>query len=714
MDFSATPKELLFEKKQQFEHRGDLILENRTFKAIINRTDILLALSVVAILIFMIIPLPSILLDILLAVNITCSLMILLIPMYSIKPLEFSVFPGILLLITLFRLSLNVASTRLILGEAYAGEVIESFGSFVVKGNYVVGLVIFIILIIINFVVITKGSGRIAEVTARFTLDAMPGKQMAIDADLNSGLIDETEARRRRDEIRGEADFYGAMDGASKFVRGDAVAGLLITFINILGGLIIGVVQLKMSVQDALATYTILTVGDGLVTQMPALIISTSAGIIVSKTSTEISLAQSVTRQFLSKTRPIYISSGVLLLLGFVPGLPTLPFLLLGGATGGIGYLTKGLIEEMQAESEEDGLEEPEEHVADKIENYLHVDPLEIEIGYSLIPLIDVNQGGDLLESLTMIRKQIAQQLGIVVPPIRIRDNVQLGSNEYVIKIKGNEAARGEIMTGYYLALTPGGEEEELDGIKTIDPTFQMNAYWLNQEQKEKAELKGYTVVDASSVVSTHLMEVLKAKTYKILDRQAVQKLLDNFKEAHPAVVEELIPDLLSVGAVQNVLKNLLKEHIPIRDLSTILETLSDYAPHTKDADLLTEYVRNALAETISNLYKDEREEITAMTLDPRFEEQVMSQMKNGAPPVQNFGLPPIAINKIFSETAEKMQEMIATTGKALLITSPKIRRFVRNFFEPVLPNLTVLSYSDLTSNLKINSIGSLGVIHHD
>ena len=689
-------------------------MRDRLFKAFLQRTDILLALAVVAILVFMIIPLPSVLLDILLTVNITCSLMILLIPMYTVRPLEFSVFPGILLLVTLFRLSLNVASTRLILGEAYAGAVIESFGSFVVKGNYVVGLVVFVILIIINFVVITKGSGRIAEVAARFTLDALRGKQMAIDADLNAGLIDEKEARRRRDEIRDEADFYGAMDGASKFVRGDAVAGLLITFVNILGGLIIGVLQMGMNVQEALATYTILTVGDGLVTQIPALIISTAAGIIVTKTSTQTSLAQTVTSQFFRRTRPIYIASGVLMLLGMVPGLPTLPFFLLGSATGGIGFLTSDLLAEMKAEAEEATAEEEEAPPPDKPENYLHVDPLEIEIGYSLIPLIDVNQGGDLLDSLTMIRKQIAQQLGIIVPPIRIRDNVQLQSNEYVIKIKGNEVGRGEVLNGHYLALTPDGEDDELGGIKTVDPTFHMTAYWLNEEQKERAELKGYTVVEASSVVSTHLMEVLKKNAYKIMNRQAVQNLIDNFKKDHPAVVEELIPDLLSIGVVQNVLRNLLREHIPIRDLTTILETLADYAPLTKDPDILTEYVRNALAETITNLHRNEQGEIVALTLDPQLEEEILTQMKDGQPPRQNLGLAPEKVNAIFAATAEKMQEAMATTGKALLITNPKIRRYVRAFFEPVLPNLVVLSYADLTPHVHIRVLGSIGVTQHD
>lgn len=690
------------------------MVKSSFLQSLLQRTDILLAVSVVCILMFMIIPLPSFVLDILLAINITCSLMILLVPMYAVKPLEFSVFPGILLIVTLFRLSLNVASTRLILGEAYAGNIIEAFGGFVVKGNYVVGLVIFFILVIINFVVITKGAGRIAEVAARFTLDALPGKQMAIDADLNTGLIDEKDARQRRDEIRREADFYGAMDGASKFVRGDAVAGLLITLINILGGLVIGVLQLNMSPREAMTTYTILTVGDGLISQIPALLISTSAGIIVSKASSDVSLAQSLTTQLLAKSRPIYIASGVLLVMGLVPGLPTLPFLILGVATGSLGYLTKGVMAEEAVEDDESELEGIEAPPEDRIENYLHVDPLEIEIGYSLIPMIDANQGGELLESLTMIRKQIAQELGIVVPPIRIRDNVQLNSNEYVIRIKGNEVGRGEVMDGYYLALVPDEQEEELEGMRTIDPTFHLPAYWLNKEQKEKAEIKGYTVVDAPSVIATHLLERLKSNAYKILDRQAVQNLLDTFKVEHPAVVEELVPGTISVGTIQNVLKNLLRENIPIRDLNTILESLADYIPMTKDADLLAEYVRVGLSETISNLYKDGEDTITTLTLDPRLEERVMKQMEGGQRLRQNLGLPPSAINELFTQAAPKIQQMMSTQGRAIVTTNPAIRRYIQRFLEPVFPNLIVLSYAELTTNLKINSIGTIGIEHYD
>ncbi|MFQ5769851.1 MAG: flagellar biosynthesis protein FlhA, partial [bacterium] len=563
------------------------------------------------------------------------------------------------------------------------------------------------------FVVITKGSGRIAEVAARFTLDAMPGKQMAIDADLNTGLIDEKEARHRRDEIRREADFYGAMDGASKFVRGDAVAGILITAINILGGLIIGVLQLKMQLTDALATYTVLTVGDGLVSQIPALLISTSAGIIVTRAAAEDNLAKTVTSQLLTKPRVSYVSGSVLVILGLVPGLPGLPFFLLGAVTAGIGYFSSGMIAETAREV---AAEEPVPDLAekDKIENYLHVDPLEIEIGYSLIPMIDVNQGGDLLESLTMIRKQIAQELGIIVPPIRIRDNVQLNSSEYVLRIKGNEVARGEVMNGYYLALLPEGADDELEGIKTVDPTFKMPAYWMNKEQKEKAELKGHTVVEASAVISTHLMEVLKSNAYKILDRQAVQHLLDNFKDDHSAVIEELVPNLLTIGAVQNVLRNLLYENIPIRDLSTILETLADRAPLTKDPELLTEYVRVSLAETISHLYKNENGEMFALTLEPTFEEYVLNQLSGGKQPGQNFNLPPAEINKIFTQVAEKMQEMLSTTGKALLVTGPMIRRYIRKFFDSVHPGLVVLSYAELLPDIVINSVGSIGISNYD
>ncbi|HEX9653235.1 MAG TPA: flagellar biosynthesis protein FlhA [bacterium] len=682
-----------------------------------NRTDVLLALAIVGILIFMIIPLPSFLLDILLAISITISLMILLVPIYAINPLEFSIFPGLLLMVTLFRLSLNVATTRLILGEAYAGEVVEAFGNFVVGGNYVVGLVIFIILVVINFVVITKGSGRIAEVAARFTLDAMPGKQMAIDADLNAGMIDESEARRRRDEIRKEADFYGAMDGASKFVRGDAIAGLLITAINIVGGLVIGMLQLNMSLSDALATYTILTVGDGLVSQIPALLVSTSAGIIVTKTRSEDNLAKTMTRQLLTKPRATYVSGSVLLGLGLVPGLPTVPFVILGLLMVGIGYVSQSV---KAAKVVESPPPPPPAPVKEQIESYLHVDPLEVEIGYGLISMIDANQGGDLLDNLTMIRKQIAQELGIIVPPMRIRDNVQLNSNEYVIRMKGNEVGRSEVMKGYFLALVPDGEGDELEGIKTIDPTFQMPAYWVNQQQKEKAELKGYTVVDATAVISTHLMEVVKANAHKILDRQAVQRLLDNIKKENAAVVDELVPNLLSVGVVQNVLRNLLQEMIPIRDLSTILETLADRAPMTKDSDLLTEFVRVALAETITTMFKNESGELYVMTLDPKLEEHVLSQLSGGLSaqagkhPGQNFNLPPLAVKKLFEQVAGKMQQLISTNGRAILLTGPRIRRYIRVFFASVYTNLVVLSYAELLPDVVINSVGSIGISNYD
>ena len=684
------------------------------FYLIQQRTDILLPIAVVAMLLFMIIPLPSFFLDTLLAINITCSLMILLVPMYVNKPSEFSVFPGILLIVTLFRLSLNVASTRLILGEAYAGKVIEAFGSFIVKGNYVVGLVIFIILIIINFVVITKGSGRVAEVAARFTLDAMPGKQMAIDADLNAGLINEEEARDRRNEIRKDADFYGSMDGASKFVRGDAIAGVLITFINIVGGLIIGILQHNMSFSQALQTYTILTVGDGLVSQIPALLISTSAGIIVTRAASEETLASSIGNQLFSKPRASYVSGGVLLFMGMVPGLPFLPFFMLGALTVGVGYMSQGLAAELKEKERliEEPSQEPEPEL--RIEEYLHVDPLEIEIGYSLIPLIDANQGGDLLDSITMLRKQIAQEYGIVVPPIRIRDNVHLGSNEYVIKIKDNAVAHGEVMTGYYLALTPDGEDDALEGIKTIDPTYNLPAYWLNPQQKEQAELKGYAVVDASAVISTHLMEILKRNAYKILDRQAVQGLLDTLKEDHPAVVEELVPNMMTVGTVQNVLRNLLKEHIPVRDLPTILETLADRGTLTKDPELLTEYVRSTLSESISSLFKNDQDEIVAMTLDAKLEEHIMNQMTEGKQIGQNLNLPPSAVNELYQQASQKIHDLTVMGDRAIIITGPAVRRYVKRFFEPVLPQLIVLSISELLPDIVINTIGSIGIENYD
>lgn len=673
---------------------------------LLSNSNVALAVLVVLILTVMIIPLPTFLMDVLLVMNITGALVILFVAIYVLKPLEFSVFPGLLLIVTLFRLSLNVATTRLILTQAYAGELIQAFGSFVVRGNYFVGIIIFLILVIINFIVITKGATRIAEVSARFTLDAMPGKQMSIDADLNAGLIDDQEAQRRREQIVKEADFYGAMDGASKFVRGDAIAGLLITAINIVGGLIVGVLQKGMTIGEAASRYTILTVGDGLVAQIPALIISTSAGIIITRASSESNLGTDIANQIVRQPKAIFITAGVLGLMGLVPGLPFVPFTLMALIMAGSGYLVEKALKAREELVEEEKVEE-EGEVEEKIEEYLHPDPFEIEIGYGLIPLVDVNQGGNLLKRISTIRKSIAIELGVIVPPIRIRDNIQLKSNEYVFKIYGVECARYELMMGYYLVLNPD-DRVELKGIDTVEPTFGLQAKWIPKSEKDKAEMAGYTVIEPVAVIATHLMEVLKSNAYKLLDRQETQRMLDHLKETHPAVVEGVVPDVVSLGTVTQVLKNLLKEGIPIRNLVTIMETIADYAPMTKDPEVLTEYVRAALAEVITSYFKQDQGYVTVITLDPRLEDKIMENIRNGGGRLQNLGFSPEQVNKIFKSLSEKIERTIEMGTRPVLLVSPHIRRYLRNFIEPVLPNVAVLSYNELTPDTELKTVGSV------
>jgi flagellar biosynthesis protein FlhA len=659
----------------------------------------------------MIIPIPTFALDLLLALNITLAVVIIMVAMYTDDALAFSVFPGLLLMVTLFRLSLNVASTRLILGEAYAGTIIQAFGSYVVAGNYVVGLVIFLILVLINFIVITKGSGRIAEVAARFTLDAMPGKQMAIDADLNNGMIDEDEARDRREKITREADFYGAMDGASKFVRGDAMAGLLITLINIIGGLIIGVLQMKMTASEALSTYTLLTVGDGLVAQIPALIISTSAGIIVSRAASESSLGTDITRQLLQQPRPLFIASGVLVFFAIVPGLPTIPFLVLAGIAGYLGYQLNSADKEQKREEIETEVKAAAVREPERIEDYLTVDPLELEIGYGLIPLVDNEQDGDLLNRITLIRKQQALSLGIIIPPIRIRDNIQLKPQQYVIKIRGNEVASGELHMGHFLALDPGTAKGKIQGIATKEPTYGLPAVWVPSNTKERAENMGYTVVEPAAVLATHLVEVLKSNAHKILSREDTKSLIENFKKQNATVVEELIPNLMTYGGVHKVLQKLLKEGVPIRDLGTILETLADYSTLTKETDILTEYVRYALSATITQKYQDADGKIYAMTIDPALEkvigdETARQQGAKGAA----LALPPQILNQIYQQINQHVQDMQSQGRQPILLCSPTVRATLRRLVEPVLPQLAVISYGELLVNVEVESIGMLQV----
>ncbi len=688
---------------------NDIYPANPFLDRLTSRADVIVSVAVIGIVILMIFPVPSVLLDVLLAFNIAISLIVLLMAMYTIEPLQFSVFPGMLLVLTLFRLSLNVASTRLILADGYAGEVIQSFGGFVVKGNYVVGLIIFVILVVINFVVITKGSGRIAEVAARFTLDAMPGKQMAIDADLNNGVIDEKEARKRRDKISREADFYGAMDGAAKFVRGDAVAGILILIVNIVGGLIIGAVQRGMPLVEALQTYTLLTIGDGLVTQIPALIVSTGAGLLVSRAASESHLGKDLTTQLLFNPKAIAIASGVLLFFAMMPGLPTVPFLLLAGSTGYLAVMTRrGSKEgERAAAMAAKLIAKPEE----KITDYLHVDPLELEIGYALIPLVDKEQNGDLINRIAVIRKQQALEMGIIIPPVRIRDNLQLKPNDYLVKIRGNEVARGDLRLGSFLALNPGTATGKIKGVATREPTYGLPALWITDSDRDMAENYGYTVVEPAAVLATHLVELLKRNAYKILAREDAKKLLDNLKTSSPSVIDDLIPAVLTLGTVHKIMQKLLKEGIPIRDLAVILETLGDWAQHTKDPDLLTEYVRYALAPTINERFAEDDGKIYAITLDPQLEASIADEVQRS----QNRGLGGLAlapklINAIYRQMIKATDQCAQSGRRPIVVCSPTVRASFHRLLEPVMPNVTVLSYGELLVNTQIESIGAVGM----
>jgi len=671
-----------------------------------TNSNIYLSVAMVIILAVMIMPIPTFLMDMFLVMNIASALVILFVALYVLKPVEFSVFPGLLLIVTLFRLSLNVGTTRLILGQGYAGEIIEAFGMFVVQGNYVVGAVIFLVLVIINFVVITKGATRIAEVSARFTLDALPGKQMSIDADLNAGLIDDMEARNRREEIAREADFYGSMDGASKFVRGDAIAGLLITGVNIIGGLAIGVLQRGLLIGEAASTYSLLTIGDGLVAQIPALIISTAAGIVITRSASSTDMGSEITEQVTNQPKAVLITSAVLALMGLVPGLPFIPFMIMSGIIALMGFsIKKAKRKKLEEENIVDELPTPA--AEERIEEYLHPDPFEIEVGYGLISLIDENQGGNLLGRISTIRKSMAMDLGLIIPPIRIRDNVQLKANEYVFKIYGIEVDKGEAMVEYYLVLNPD-DRMEMDGIETIEPTFGLPAMWISRHKKEEAEIAGYTVVEPPAVIATHLMETLRKNAYRLLDRQQTQRMLDHLKETHSAVVDGLIPDIISLGVVEQILKNLLREKIPIRNLVMLLEAIADHATQTKDPDVLTEFVRASMSETITDMFKQNRKQIDVATFDPHLEDSIMSALKSGNGSSQNLGFTPNQVTNIFKDISEKVESMLTGGSNPILLVSPLLRRQVKNFVDPIFPNLSVLSFSELTSETDLNAIGTV------
>ena len=668
-------------------------------------SDLLVALAVVLVVAMMVIPLPPWLLDVLLTVNLSFALVILLVTIYTREALEFSVFPSLLLITTLFRLSLNVSSTRLILLQGHAGQVIQRFGEFVVGGSPIVGFIVFLILVIIQFVVITRGAERVAEVAARFTLDAMPGKQMSIDADLNAGLVTEAEARRRRQEIEREADFYGAMDGASKFVKGDAVAAVIITVVNLLGGFIIGMVLGGLSLEESMRRYSLLTVGEGLVTQIPALLISTATGIVVTRAASEANLGDDLLAQLTRQPRVLWITGGLLAFLALVPGLPKLPFLLLGAVLGGVAYSLEGSVRrQVQVETKEAARERKPESVVSLVQ----VDPVEIELGYALLPLADSEQGGDLLDRVVLIRRQLALELGLVVPPIRIRDNItQVAPNNYVIKFKGVEVATGEILPDHFLALNPGTAEEGVSGIPTREPTYGLPALWVTRAEKEKAELLGYTVVDPSSVLATHLTEVLRNQGYELLGRQEVKTLIDTIKESHPAVVEELIPSLLTVGEVQKVLQNLLKEGISIRDLVTILETLADYAPSTRDPDQLTEYVRQALARALARQFGLDRGKAKVITLDPNLERRLaegIQRTERGS----YLALDPELIQSLLENARREFERMLGTGQQPIILCSATVRPHLRRLLERLLPRLVVLSYNELAPNVQVEVVGTI------
>lgn len=668
--------------------------------------DALLAAVVILILALMVIPLPSFLLDVLLTLNITLSLVLLMVAMYITHPLELSVFPGLLLMLTIFRLSLNIASTRLILGEAYAGDVISAFGSFVVKGNYVVGFIIFLILVLVQFVVIVKGAGRIAEVAARFTLDAMPGKQMAIDADMNAGLISEKEARERRAQIAREAEFYGAMDGASKFVKGDAIAGLLINIVNIIGGFIIGVAQKGMALSDSLQTYTVLTVGDGLVSQIPALIVSTAAGMIVTRSASGNPLDVELRGQLFGRPKALLIASGALLLFAVVPGLPTAPFLLLAGLTGTLGYVKMRDTRQVALPETTTGAEAKE--TQEQIEDFLQVDPVELEIGYGLISLVDERQGGDLFHRISNIRKQVALELGIVIPPIRVRDNLQLEPSEYVLKIRGNSVARNRLLMDRLLAMKAGAEEETIDGIAVNEPAFGLPAVWIMPHQREQAELLGYTVVEPAAVLGTHLQETLRQNADRILSRQDTKKLIENLKKDYPAVVEEMTPELLSTGTVQKVLQSLLREGIPIRDLVTILEALIDYARVTKNVDVLTEYVRHALSDTIARLYKSADGVVYAISVNPRLEQILTSALQNQRETGPTLGLSPETIQEIHRSLKAALETALAGGYRPIVLCAATIRPYFYRLIHTTFPTVAVLSVTELPPDTEIEFIGTV------
>lgn len=674
-------------------------------------SDLYVIVAVVLVVVMMVLPLPPALLDLLIALNISLSLLLILLTMNVVEPLEISAFPSIVLIMTLFRVALNISSTRLILLTGNPGKIITAFGQFVVGGNYVVGFVIFLILVIVQFLVITRGSERVAEVAARFTLDAMPGKQMSIDADLNSGLITEAEARARRRAVEREADFYGSMDGASKFVKGDAIASIIITLINLIGGFAVGVGQKGLDISQALTRYTLLSVGDGLVSQIPALLISTATGIIITRAASEHNLGQELTQQMLSNRKVLFTAAGIIAVFAAVPGLPTLPFLVIAGICGSLGYFTgpaAPTTEEMEKAEEQAVAEEARS--PEKLVSLLQVDPIELEIGYGLIPLVDTAQGGDMLDRISMIRRQCALELGLIVPVIRIRDNLQLPPGAYVIKIKGIQAARGELMTNHYLAMDAGGVTEKVEGIPTTEPAFGLDALWISAGMREKAEYAGYTVVDAPTVLATHLTEVIRSHAPELLGRQETKTLIDGLRENYSAVIDELIPNLMTLGEVQKVLQNLLREGVPIRNLVTILETLADTAPLTKDTDFLTEYVREALGRQITMMYL-ENDVLHVLTLAPEWEDAISSAIdytEHG----MTVSLDPRLLQSLYVQLGRALEEH--PLPHPIILVAPQIRAALKHLTQRAIPKLVVLSYNEIAPDIEVQAHGVVKWINNE
>ncbi|MBM2814856.1 MAG: Flagellar biosynthesis protein FlhA [Ignavibacteria bacterium] len=705
-------------KNQQlaiFESAPFRTMRDNVLPVFTRNPDVALAAGVLMILGLLIIPLPPMMLDMLLAVNIALSVLIILVAVNLVSPLEFSAFPTILLITTLFRLGLNVASVRLILSEAHAGYIIQAFGTFVIKGNYVVGIIIFIILLVINFVVIIKGSSRIAEVAARFTLDALPGKQMSIDADLNAGYIDEQTARRRREELTQESDFYGSMDGAAKFIRGDAIAGLVITGINILGGFTIGMAQKGMELTNALTTYTILTIGDGLVSQIPALLVSVAGGLVVTRSGTQAKLDKQLTKQFGGQPKAMAMASITMVLISVLPGFPMFPFLMMAGITGGFAYIKtrtnrREADKKLQTELiEAEKAAKPEEA---SVEDLLRVDPVEIELGYSLISLVDETQGGDVFKRITNVRRQLAVELGIILPPVRVRDNLQLEPEEYVVKIRGNEISRNVLYTNRLLAMNPGTAEGELTGIKVTEPVFGLPATWIAFSERENAEILGYTVVEAATVLTTHLTELLRHNSDKLVTRQDVRHLLDNMKVDYPALFDEISPDNLPVAVIQKVLQNLLRESIPIRDFPLIVESLLEYYKVTKNIDVLTEYVRHNLSETIKRLYQDGNSVIHAIALDPSTEASLTTALtsNNQATSSPTLGLSPDMVSAIQRKLSEAIDEITLAGFLPLVICSAQVRPYFYRMIRTTYPMVSVISFTELPPETDIEIHGRISM----